>query len=545
MIIEYAEQVVNEFMKPVHKFIGGKVNNYHDSEDLVQEICIKIFTALCVRDDITSVEKYVWTIAHNCLNNYYKGSGRNRQYIGIGIDELEYMLTDENNPEDDYIYAETIKTLHNEIAYLSKTQREIVVLYYYHGLKQSEIAEKLGIAVGTVKWYLSEAKTELKKGMKIMRTDELKFNPIKFSSMGVSGWSSDETIKYLRQSLLAQNISYFTYTEKFAVNEIADKLGVSPVYIENELELLEKHGLIKNESGKYITNFIIQEATKEEVDLSAEMYGKAAETIAVELYDTLMNSDILNGYDIYYPNGDKNFLMWSLIPFILANSGGGFKDKIDFKEVATPRIEGGENILTVSVEISGVKEKYAEDFKNWSGPMWNGVGDLIYWQCNHSWCGRKDEKNYTDNVRHDMAIMKSYLNKEDLSKENYAYLIEKGYILGKDGDFKPAIVILNNIEIKEKLLNLGNEIKMKYEDTLKGYKEKYIDLVLSNTPKNVRKMWEYMLQYIYYADGKFLLYSIIELLNSGKLTPVDDNRKKSLTTLILPAPKTFNNRFLI
>ena len=64
--IEYAEQVVNEFMKPVHKFISSKINSYHDSEDLVQEICIKIFNTLCIRDDITSVEKYVWTIAHNC-----------------------------------------------------------------------------------------------------------------------------------------------------------------------------------------------------------------------------------------------------------------------------------------------------------------------------------------------------------------------------------------------------------------------------------------------------------------------------------------------
>ena len=543
--IEYAEQIVNEFMKPVHKFISGKVNNYHDSEDLVQEICIKIFNTLYIRDDIASVEKYVWTIAHNCLNNYYKGNGRSRQYIGIGIDEVEYMLTDESNPEDDYIYAETIKMLHNEIAYLSKTQREIVVLYYYDGLKQTEIAEKLDIAVGTVKWYLSEAKTELKKGMEIMRTNELKFNPIKFSIVGVSGASSDETVNYLNQSLLAQNISYCAYRDKLAVNEIADKLGVSPVYIENELELLEKYGLIKNESDKYITNFIIQEATKEIVEFSAKMYGKAAETIAVELYDTLMNSDILNSDDIYYPNGDKNFLMWSLIPFILANSGGDFKDKIDFKEVATTRIEGGENILLADIEVNGVQEKHAEHFKDWCGPMWNGVGDYIFWQCNHEWCERKYERNYADNVRHDMAVMGKYLNKEDLSKENYAHLIEKGYILGEDSNFKPAIVILNNIEIKEKLLNLGNDIKMKYEDTLKEYKEKYIELVLSTTPKNVRKMWEYMLQYIFYADGKFLLYSLVELLNRGKLKPVYDNRKKSMTTLILPSPKTYNNRFLI
>lgn len=81
---------------------------------------------------------------------------------------------------------------------------------------------------------------------------------------------------------------------------------------------------------------------------------------------------------------------------------------------------------------------------------------------------------------------------------------------------------------------------------MNAYKDKYISLVLSNTPKHLRKMKEYGLQYIYYADGWFLLYSIIELLNNGKLKPVADNRKKSMTTLIIPNSRPAgNNRFLI
>ena len=37
-----------------------------------------------------------------------------------------------------------------------------------------------------------------------------------------------------------QNILYATYREPLSVNEIADRLGVSPVYIENDVEELEK-----------------------------------------------------------------------------------------------------------------------------------------------------------------------------------------------------------------------------------------------------------------------------------------------------------------
>lgn len=545
--INRATDIVNEFMKPVHKFVVSRINNYHDAEDLVQEICIKIFKSLCIRDDIISVEKYVWTIAHNSLANFYKSKGRSTQYMGIGISEVEYMLSENSNPEIDYIYAETIDKLHNEIAYLSKLQREIVVLHYYHGIKQSDIAERIGIPLGTVKWYLSEAKTELKKGMETMRTNELKFNPIKFNLISVSGAETRDTYNYLQNNLLAQNISYCVYREALTVNEIADNLNVSPVYIENEVELLERHGLLIKNSDKYLTNFIIDEPNQEEYDLLAEMYENAAKLVANDLYDALIDNEILDNENLYFPNGDKNFLMWTLIPYILANSGDGFEDKIPFDEVATPRIDGGTNIVEAIIDGKSCVPKHIELMQHWSGPMWNGNDNTILWQCNHKWSGRDFTQEYAKNVINDLSLIEEYLSGKELSKNDYAYLVSKGYLTGKDGDFKPAVVVIKTKAYKDKLLSIGNAIKEKHNDSMKNYKDKYINLVLSNTPKRLRKVKEYGLQYIYYADGWFLLYSILELLENGKLTPVADNRQKSMTTLIIPnsiSPDRVN-RFLI
>ena len=59
------------------------------------------------------------------------------------------------------------------------------------------------------------------------------------------------------RSILSQNIAYaVTATE--TISQIADCLGVSPVYIESEAEFFEEYGfLIKNED-KYLANLLIE-----------------------------------------------------------------------------------------------------------------------------------------------------------------------------------------------------------------------------------------------------------------------------------------------
>jgi len=41
-----------------------------DAEDLSQEIAIRAFRALLVKDDVVDMGKFIWTDAHNTLSNY-------------------------------------------------------------------------------------------------------------------------------------------------------------------------------------------------------------------------------------------------------------------------------------------------------------------------------------------------------------------------------------------------------------------------------------------------------------------------------------------
>ena len=408
------EKCITEYLKPIFGFALKRCKSIHDAEDLSQEIAIKAFRALLIKDDVADMGKFIWTVAHNTLSNYYRDAANSM--VCVSVNEVAELIADPySNPETDD-NTEAIHRLQAKIAYLSKLQRRIVIAYYFEKRKQADIARELGIPLGTVKWHLFEAKKELKRGMDTMRkASELKFNPIKFNSYGINGSVGKKSLDEFFRSTLTQNICYCVRNTAKTVNEIADDLGVSPVYVETEVEFLEEYGFLQAQKDKYIVNFIISEPTAELLTMQNDMYKRAAELFANDLYDELMNSGILDDERIFCnymlpgstrgnPQRDKNFLLWSLVPYIAAWSGEKLMDEsISFEEVATIRPDGAHNIChaTVVPDDMVLPDDYVY-MKNWSGPMWSGNGERILWQIDSEWSDRGDgyRLNYSEMIEY-------------------------------------------------------------------------------------------------------------------------------------------------
>ena len=549
-----AENIITEYLKPIFGFALKRCKSTQDAEDLSQEIVLKAFRALLAKDDIGDAGKFIWTIAHNALCNYYRDSAAS--VIGVPIDEFAEILADPDAEYDAEGNGEAIKRLQREIAYLSRLQRRIVIMYYFENRKQADIASELGIPVGTVKWHLFEAKKELKRGMDTMRkTSDLKFNPIKFHAYGINGSVGSRNPDEFFRSSLPQNICYCVRNVAKTVNEIADDLGVSPVYVETEVDVLEEYGFLVKQKDKYLINFIINEPTAELLTMQNDMYKKAAELFANDLFDQLMGCGILDDERIFcnhtQPDAtggqytrDKNFLLWSLIPYIAAWSGESLMDKkITFEEVATIRPDGGQNIFHASVVDDEVV--LPEDnvyMKNWCGPMWNEYDGHVLWQIDSEWSDRGDYKGYFVYADDAKRVLSLYEHEKEnlLSKDDYAWLSERGYIKtwgDYDGCFKTAwkLVVLTDKDVQRELLAIGERIKIKYKEQFEALKAPYARAALECVPAHLRKIREYELQYVFHSDGWFLLHCIVTLLGNGKLKLPTEEQRKALTTMIIPS----------
>lgn len=537
-----AEKIVTEYLKPIFGFALKRCRNAEDAEDLSQEIAFKVYRALLVRDDITDVGKFVWTAAHNALSNYYRDAAR--CIAGVPLDEAVEQIADPAavfGEEDD---GEAIRRLHSEIGYLSGQQRRIVIAYYFENRCQQDIATDLGIPLGTVKWHLFEARKELRRGMNTLRkTSELKFRPIQFHSYGVNGMIGTKTPDVFFRSILSQNICYCVRNTAKTVNEIADDLGVSPVYVEGEAAFLEEYGFLRLQKDRYLVNFVISEPTAELLTLQNDMYRQAAGLFAGDLYTELTESGILEDPGIICGQSDRNFALWSLIPYIAAWSGEKLRDdRISFEEVATIRPDGAHNIMHAAVvpEHMTLPEDYVY-MRNWCGPMWNGDGRHIFWQIDSEWSKRAEEIHdirYMENTR---RLLSLYAQEKEsaLSREEYAWLTQQGYVKpngGRDGNFQAAwqIVILENRDIKNRLLAAGDRIKEKYREEFERLKIPYVQAVLKSVPKHLEKVKAYELQYIFQSDGWFLCHCITALLKDGRLSLPTQEQRKSMSTLIFP-----------
>lgn len=127
------ERIITSYLKPIFGFALKKCRNVQDAEDLSQEILARAFRALLIREDIRDMGKFIWTVAHNTLSNYYRDAAKSM--VGISIEEAAEWLEAPSAEENEIEQTEILRRLQSEIAYLSKMQRKIVIAYYFENRK--------------------------------------------------------------------------------------------------------------------------------------------------------------------------------------------------------------------------------------------------------------------------------------------------------------------------------------------------------------------------------------------------------------------------
>ena len=255
-----ADQIITEYLTKIYGFAVKKSFCYDEAEELSAEIVKEVYISLLKSDDISNIDGYIWRISQNV---YAKLVARNKR-TEVPIDDCEIPYEDEY--ADDSREEELLR-LRREITFLTKTRREIVYSYYFENKSILGISKEMNIPEGTVKWHLSKARNELKEGITMERKiGKLGMNPVKAVSIGHNGNPGrNEGTEYYLRDLIDLNIVYSVYHTPRTKEEIAEELGITLVFIEDKIDILEKNGfLVKGKGSKYTTY----------VEFSPETYSK-------------------------------------------------------------------------------------------------------------------------------------------------------------------------------------------------------------------------------------------------------------------------------
>ena len=123
---------------------------------------------------------------------------------------------------------------------------------------------------------------------------------------------------FFRKSI-TQNIAYAAYHKPLTINKIAEELGISPVFVEDEINELEEYGFVDKLLGRrYQTNVLILEYSDAKWEEMYRLSKKYADIIIEEyLLQFFHMEKQFKELDIYYPNNNFNLFLWSVIPYAM------------------------------------------------------------------------------------------------------------------------------------------------------------------------------------------------------------------------------------
>ncbi len=133
------------------------------AEEVTQEVFVEIWKQATRFDaERGSVRTWAVTIAHRRAVDRVRSeqSHRDRQ-VSVAAASVEASVS----PEDDAVEAEDRQRARAAMATLPAAQREALELAFYDGLTHVQIAEHLGVALGTVKTRIRDGLIRLRTSM--------------------------------------------------------------------------------------------------------------------------------------------------------------------------------------------------------------------------------------------------------------------------------------------------------------------------------------------------------------------------------------------
>jgi RNA polymerase sigma-70 factor (ECF subfamily) len=149
---------VSEIYSKIQKFVGKRVRQTEDREELVQEIFLKLKKSLSQLKDEDRLLPWLYRVAHNQIVDHY----RSRSTKAVAPKDYD-QAGDERGAEAEVLVRQEVASwLEFFMKSLAPEDREILQLIEYEGKTQQEAALQLGLSLPAAKSRHQRAKQKLK-----------------------------------------------------------------------------------------------------------------------------------------------------------------------------------------------------------------------------------------------------------------------------------------------------------------------------------------------------------------------------------------------
>ena len=151
-------EIYAAYKDKVSQYIHVKISNFHDAEDLVSDVFLKVCQKYGTFDEKkASLSTWIYIIARNTVIDYYRTS------------KVYYKISEEfpinGGFDETLIGEEQLDSLADALSRLGQRDRDIIILHYYNGYTLKEVAGKMKLSYSNVKLLHNRALKKLRELM--------------------------------------------------------------------------------------------------------------------------------------------------------------------------------------------------------------------------------------------------------------------------------------------------------------------------------------------------------------------------------------------
>lgn len=156
---EALAELYARYQQPLFRYLLQLTPDYGLAEEILQDTFVAVWKSARTFEGRSSVQTWLISIARRQAHNTL----RRRKLLTVDEAELEELAATEPEPEDFALASVVRDELAAAFQQLAPLHREMIVLIFIEELSYPEVANVLGIPVGTVKSRLSNAKRMLRR----------------------------------------------------------------------------------------------------------------------------------------------------------------------------------------------------------------------------------------------------------------------------------------------------------------------------------------------------------------------------------------------
>ena len=149
-------ELIGDHYDLIHRTAWKWCGNRADAEDIAQDVCVKLGSAIASFDGRSAFSSWVYRITLNTVRDMQRAGKRRGKYADAYAE-----ISPEDQPAEQE-EAATSSQLWAAVRQLPEKQRDAVLLVYAEELSHAAAAEIMGIKEATVSFHVHEARKTLR-----------------------------------------------------------------------------------------------------------------------------------------------------------------------------------------------------------------------------------------------------------------------------------------------------------------------------------------------------------------------------------------------